>query len=58
MQKPETHLMYWPKKKQPPEGWRVVCDMQGIHHGKYSVLIEKDIPCQLADLKQTLTMQS
>jgi hypothetical protein len=45
-------IKYWPKTKPTPEGWRLVDDLSGTHHGFYSVLIEKieDHDADFADL--------
>lgn len=37
----EREMKYWPKDKPIPEGWLLVNDLSGCHHGAFSVLIEK-----------------
>lgn len=34
-------VMYWPKDKPIPPGWRFRCHLQG-HHSEYSILIIKE----------------
>ena len=37
----EETLRYWPKQEPIPDGWQLVSDLAGTHHGNYSVLIRK-----------------
>lgn len=34
-------LRYWPKDAAIPDGWEMVNDLSGTHHGNYSVLIRR-----------------
>jgi uncharacterized protein YbdZ (MbtH family) len=43
----EETLRYWPKDEPIPEGWELVSDLSGTHHGEYAVLIRQTIPSHL-----------
>lgn len=38
-----TEYQYWPKNKPIPEGWVATMGLHETHHGRYSILIKREV---------------